>query len=86
MIPLYQSFNPSNLGHNTIQVRPHLVQTCPPSILRALLRSTSTSLCAHKEQELQHVLARKYLIVTILKPKVFSGNNINTHVANLLTK
>ena len=35
VVPLRQSFRPSNFSNNTIQVRTNTMHTCPPSLLRA---------------------------------------------------
>ena len=35
VIPLRQSFRPSNFSDNTIQVRTNTMHTCPPSLLKA---------------------------------------------------
>ena len=35
VVPLRQSFRPSNFSDNTIQVRTNTMHTCPPSLLRA---------------------------------------------------
>ena len=34
VVPLRQSFRPSNFNDNTIQVRTNTMHTCPPSLLR----------------------------------------------------
>ena len=35
VVPLLQSFRPSNFSDNTIQVRTNMMHTCPPSLCRA---------------------------------------------------
>ena len=74
MVPLQQSFHPSNFSNNAIQVRTNTVHTCPPSILKAPLCSgeeMSTPMrwsVFREEKEAKQMFTQKYLIVPILQP------------------
>ena len=72
MVPLRQSFHPSNFGDNTIQVRTNTMHTSPPSILTASLCSgeeMSTPIrrsVLQEEKEAEQMVARKDVLGPIL--------------------
>ena len=74
MVPLRQSFHPSNFGDNTIQVRMNTMHTSPPSILRAPLcrgegmRTPISGSVLQEEKEAEQMLVRTYVLVPILQP------------------
>ena len=72
VVPLRQSFRPSNFSDNTIQVRMNTMHTCAPSLLRAPRCSReemSTPMrwsVLKEEKEAEQMFAWKYLIMPIL--------------------
>ena len=86
MVPLKQSFHPSNFGDSTIQVRMKTMHTAPPSILGAPLCSgeeMSTPIrrsVLQEEKEAEQTLVWKYVLAPILQPKLLGRVGIKTHI------
>ena len=79
MVPLRQSFRPSNFGDHTIQVRTntmHFPTEHPEStpLRRSVLR---------EEKEAEQMLAWKYVLVPILQSKLRGRVGIKTHITIL---